>query len=133
MAGKAGNNKQGNSNRSSRSGTREQTGGNVSISQPATLDPSANRDMGIATGKLKTEQDEKNFNLLVDDVPYFIKATSFSFNEEKRFYISVNDGTDHVFAWDSQVGRYRAIDDSASILPDALETEISGHLQSQHK
>lgn len=113
---------------------RKQSGGEPSVKQSKKIDTSANRDIGIATGKLKSERaGEKSFDLLVDEVPYFVRAVPFSFNDERRFYISVNGGADHVFAWDLQVGRFRAIDDTAAILPDAVETEISAQLQSQHK
>jgi hypothetical protein len=70
----------------------------------------------------------KTYNLLVDDVPYIIRAKSFDFNGETRFYISVNGNPDHVFTWDSQIRRLRSIDDSASTIPDALEEAISYEL-----
>ena len=77
--------------------------------------------------------DVRSFDLLVDDVPYLVKAVTFSFNDELRFYINVNGGSDHVFTWDSELGRLRGIDDNASILPDALEEAISRKLESQQK
>lgn len=73
---------------------------------------------------------EKTFNLVVDEVPYLVKASPFFFNGETRFYISINDGNDHVFTWDSEVNQLRAIDDEAGILPEALEEAISQKLQS---
>jgi hypothetical protein len=76
---------------------------------------------------------QKTFNLLVDDVPYLVKAEPFSFNGETRFYISLNDGDDHVFTWDSEVGRLRAIDDQAAIIPDAVEDAISQKLLTLQK
>jgi hypothetical protein len=79
-----------------------------------------------------TEQNEhdskgtkKTFNLVVDDVPYVVKTESFSFNDETRFYISLNGGEDHVFTWDSEVGRLRAIDDESATVPDAVEEAVS--------
>jgi hypothetical protein len=76
---------------------------------------------------------QKTFNLRVDDVPYIVKAEPFSFNGETRFYISLNGGTDHVFTWDSEVGRLRAIDDQAAIIPDAVEEAISQKLLTLQK
>src|SRR5688572_11401745 len=76
---------------------------------------------------------EKTFNLLVDDVPYIVKARSFDFNGETRFYISVNGNPDHVFTWDSEVKRLRPIDDAASTIPDSLEEAISRELLHKQK
>lgn len=110
---------------------KQHTGGEPSIKQEKKLDADAHRD----TGKAGSEQvrplrtDERNFNLVVDGIPYLIKASPFSFNEETRFYITVNDGPEHVFTWDSELKQVRAIDDDAALLPDALEAAISARLQ----
>lgn len=85
-----------------------------------------------------TEPSEKinnprNFDILVDDVPYFVKAAPFSFNGETRFTVRVNDGPEHIFTWDSQIKGLRAIDDEASILPDPVEEAISERLQSKER
>lgn len=77
--------------------------------------------------------DERNFNLVIDGVPYLIKSISFLYNGELRFRVFVNDDTEHVFTWDSEVKMLRAIDDDASIIPDGLEEAISDKLQSQVK
>jgi hypothetical protein len=74
---------------------------------------------------------ERRFNLLVDSVPYMVTAKPFRFNGEVRFRVSVNEGSEHVFTWDSSVGQLRAIDDEASILPDNVEEAISEKLQSK--
>jgi hypothetical protein len=71
----------------------------------------------------------KRYNLLVDDVPYEITAEPFTFNGEVRYYISVNGTEEHVFTWDSEMKRLKAIDDEAATLPDALEQQISHRLQ----
>lgn len=69
----------------------------------------------------------KNFNLVVDQVPYLVKVTPFSFNDETRFTVSVNGGEEHIFTWDSAMLRLRAIDDPGT-LPDTLETAINQQL-----
>ncbi|HUP11657.1 MAG TPA: hypothetical protein VM187_05585 [Niastella sp.] len=71
----------------------------------------------------------KTYALLVDSVPYEVIVEPFTFNSEKRYYVSVNGGDDHVFTWDSEIGRLTALDDEASTLPDALEQELSNRLQ----
>lgn len=49
-------------------------------------------------------------------MPYFVKATPFEFNGDKRFRVTYNSGDEHIFAWDSQLGALSAIDDDASTL-----------------
>jgi len=72
---------------------------------------------------------EQSFELLLSGVPYFVKAEPFSFNEETRFKVSYNNGDEHIFTWDSSLGRLAAIDDDAGIIPDDLENAIAGKLQ----
>jgi len=77
-----------------------------------------------------TRDTEKNFNILVDNVPYIVTATRFTFNDEVRYKVSFNGSSEHVFTWDSSLGQLRAIDDEASTMPDNLEIAISEKLQS---
>lgn len=72
---------------------------------------------------------EHSFELLLNGVPYFVRAEPFSFNGETRFKVWFNDSDEHIFTWDSSLGRLVAIDDDASTIPDELETEIAGKLQ----
>ena len=105
-----------------------------SIKQEKIMDTEDSRNSGIAPEKIKPlRTNERSFNLLVDDVPYLVKASPYSFNGEARFYININGGDDHVFTWDSELGALRAIDDNAGILPNVLEEAISQKLQSQMK
>ena len=73
---------------------------------------------------------EHNFEFLVDKVPYRVSVVPFTFNTETRFRVSYNGGTEHIFTWDSSLGRLAAIDDDASTMPDDLEVAISERLQS---
>lgn len=70
-----------------------------------------------------------HFEINLDGVPYIVEATPFEFNTETRFNVSYNGGTQHVFTWDSSLGRLTAIDDDASEIPDDLETAIAEKLQ----
>jgi hypothetical protein len=72
---------------------------------------------------------EQHFELLVDKVPYQVTAAPFSFNEETRYHVSYNGGTDHIFTFDSSLGRLAAIDDDAGTIPDNLEIAIAERLQ----
>ena len=72
----------------------------------------------------------QSFELLLGGVPYFVKAEPFQYNEETRFKVRYNNGDEHIFTWDSSLGRLTAIDDDAGTIPDDLETAIAGRLQS---
>jgi hypothetical protein len=71
----------------------------------------------------------QSFELLLNGVPYFVKAEPFSFNGETRFKVSFNNSDEHIFTWDSRLGRLAPIDDGAGTIPDDLETAIAGKLQ----
>ncbi len=74
---------------------------------------------------------ERKFDILVDSVPYMVKAAPFTFNGETRYRVSFNGSPEHVFTWDSSLGQLRAIDDDSSTMPDSLEEAISERLQSE--
>ena len=80
--------------------------------------------------KISSVNNGKTFNLLVDKIPYTIKAAPFTFNGETRFYVSINGGDDHVFTWDSEISGLRAIDNNGAEIPDVVERAISQKLQS---
>jgi hypothetical protein len=121
MSGRGDNNKHGSAGRGASNQSSQPFNGN---DKKANLTQSDTPSMGTEV---------REFDLLVDDVPYIVKAAPFTYNEQLRFYISVNQGPEHVFTWDEEVKRLRAIDTEASILPDALEEEISERLQSKFK
>ena len=73
---------------------------------------------------------QHTFELLVNGVPYSVRANSFQFNTETRFAVSYNGSEEHIFTWDSSLGRMAPINDDASTMPDDLEAEIAMRLQS---
>ena len=73
---------------------------------------------------------ESSFEILVDKTPYLVKVVPFEFNEETRYKVKYNGGDEHIFTWDSSLGRMAPIDDDAITMPDALETAIAQRLQS---
>lgn len=75
---------------------------------------------------------EKRFELTIDGVPYSFTATPFTFNAETRYKV-VYSGTEHVFTWDSGLGRLAAINDASSTLPIGLEEAIAERLQASRK
>ena len=73
---------------------------------------------------------DHSFELLLNGVPYFVKAVPFQYNTETRFRVSYNaSGDEHIFTWDSSLGRLAAIDDDAGTIPDELEVAIANKLQ----
>jgi hypothetical protein len=75
---------------------------------------------------------EQRFEFRLDGVPYVVIASPFQFNTETRYKVQYN-GTEHIFTWDSSIGRLAPIDDDASTIPEVLEEEISRRLQSSRK
>lgn len=73
--------------------------------------------------------DPASFEILVSGVPYRVNVQPFEFNTERRFRVSYNGGEDHIFTWDSSVGRLAPIDDDASTMPDDLERAIADRLR----
>jgi len=110
---------------------KDRTGQWQSESENKIQDQESNRNSDVNTKDSNGyRKDEKNFDLLVDGVPYSIRTIPFLFNEEMRFRVIVNEDTEHIFTWDSEIKMLRAIDDDASTLPDGLEEAISEKLQS---
>lgn len=70
----------------------------------------------------------QNFELVVDGVPYMVKASSFNFNQEKRFTVSFNGSDEYVFVFDTSVGQYTALGDDGVDIPSRLESEIGARL-----
>ena len=78
--------------------------------------------------KDSTQSREKNFEFLVDKIPYQIKVMPETFNDEQRFRIKINGDEGHIYAWDPETVSLQALDDDAAILPDGLEKAISDKL-----
>jgi hypothetical protein len=75
---------------------------------------------------------EERFEIRLDGVPYVVTASPFEFNAETRYRVQYN-GNEHIFTWDSSLGRLAPIDDDASDIPDVLESEIARRLQSSRR
>ncbi len=78
------------------------------------------------------KDNERYFNLQVDEIPYRVEFEPFFFNDQVRYYVSINAGPKDVFVWDTSMKQFRAIDDKAGVLPVALELAISEKLQHQN-
>jgi hypothetical protein len=71
---------------------------------------------------------EQRLEMLIDGVPYTVTAEPFEFNGEARYKVNYN-GNEHIFTYDSSIGRLAPIDEDAGDIPDNLETEIARRLQ----
>lgn len=110
------------------------TGGEPSTKQEKIFSQDANRNRAVPVKRLSlSSTGEKNIDLVLDGVPYSIKALAFLFNDEWRFKVIINNDMNHIFTWDSEAGLIRAIDDEAAALPAGLEQAISEKLQMTHK
>jgi hypothetical protein len=69
------------------------------------------------------------FELLVDGVPYEVRATPFQFNDDIRFRVSYNGGQIYVFVWNQELRMLTAIGDDTGTIPDSLERAISQKLE----
>jgi len=78
------------------------------------------------------ENNERHFNLLMDEIPYGVEFEPFYFNDQVRYYVSINARSKDVFVWDKSMEQFRAIDDNAGVLPVALEQAISEKLKNQN-
>jgi len=97
------------------------------------MDDNKNQSVPPLIDQTKAAKDnERHFNLLVDEIPYRVEFEPFFFNEQVRYYVSVNAGPKNVFVWDTSVQLFRAINDKASVLPAALEQAISVKFQTQN-
>lgn len=70
----------------------------------------------------------KTLNIKVDNVAYEVKVIPHNMNNEQRFDVQINGGEQHVYVWDEQIQSLRALDDSASVIPEALEKKLSDEL-----
>lgn len=75
---------------------------------------------------------EERFEIRLDGVPYSVTASPFEFNTETRYRVQYNSN-EHIFTWDSSLGRLAPIDDDAADIPDVLEEEIARRLQSSRR
>jgi hypothetical protein len=71
---------------------------------------------------------DQSFQLLLNGVPYVVKASPYEFNTETRFSVSYNGSEEFIFAYDAAVGRYVAIGDETATIPDDVEVAIADRL-----
>ena len=70
----------------------------------------------------------QTFQLLLDGVPYTVKAEPFTFNEGIRYQVHYNESPEFIFAWDDDASQYIAIDNDSADIPSNVETAIAREL-----
>ena len=70
----------------------------------------------------------QTFDLLVDGIPYEVKATPYEYNTETRFRVTFNGSPVYIFVWDSELKQLSAIGEGTDTIPVNLEEAISNHL-----
>lgn len=73
----------------------------------------------------KRNESVTRFNVTVDQIPYQVEVSPSRFNNETRFYVTINNGPRDIFAWDKEMKMYRGLDDQSAILPDGLMIEVN--------
>ena len=110
---------------------KHNSGGTPSEKQNNTRQATTARNSTPGKGGPAFRPHERHFDMIVDGVPYSVRSTPFLFNDELRFRVRINGGTEHLFTWDTQASTLRAIDDESSTIPSVLEEALSERLQSK--
>lgn len=66
-----------------------------------------------------------HFNITVDNVGYRVVAMPFSFNNQMRYKVNVNNGASGILAWDDELGIYQELNGKATILPNGVLRAIN--------
>lgn len=73
---------------------------------------------------------EQSFQLLLNGVPYLVKAAPYEFNTETRYKVSYNGSDDFIFTYDPSVRQFVSIGDDTADIPSDLEVAIAEKLYS---
>ena len=83
----------------------------------------------MKTKKNATRTEE--FELMVDDIPFFVKATSFqTYTMETQYRVSVNGSPVYIFGWHTESKKITAIDrgTAANNIPSNVAEAIGDQL-----
>ena len=73
-------------------------------------------------------KNQRRFNVIVDGVGYSISVSPFTFNDQIRYNVGVNEEDPAVFAWDSDMSMFMSLSDDTILLPDGLLQAINEEL-----
>jgi len=74
------------------------------------------------------------FEMMVDDIPFFVKATAFqTYTMETQYRVSVNGSPVYIFGWHPALNRITAIDrgSAANNIPPKVAEAIGAQLQNR--
>jgi hypothetical protein len=86
----------------------------------------------LKTKKQLTRTEE--FEMMVDDIPFFVKATSFqTYTLETQYRVSVNGSPVYIFGWHPVLKRITAIDrgSAANNIPPKVAEAIGDQLNNR--
>jgi len=86
----------------------------------------------MKTKKNATRTEE--FEMMVDDIPFFVKATAFqTYTMETQFRVSVNGSPVYIFGWSPAMNRITAIDrgSAAHNIPPKVAEAIGDQLNNR--
>jgi hypothetical protein len=85
----------------------------------------------MSTRKNATRTKTEEFELVVNDTPFFVKATEFqTYTMETQYRVSVNGSPVYIFGWHPALKRITAIDrgSAASNIPPNIAEAIGDQL-----
>ena len=85
----------------------------------------------MSTRKNATRTKTEEFELVVNDTPFFVKATEFqTYTMETQYRVSVNGSPVYIFGWHPALKRITAIDrgSAASSIPPNIAEAIGDQL-----
>jgi hypothetical protein len=74
------------------------------------------------------------FEMMVDDIPFFVKATAFqTYTMETQYRVSVNGSPVYIFGWHPALNKITAIDrgSAANYIPPKVAEAIGAQLQNR--
>lgn len=87
----------------------------------------------MQTRKNATKRTEA-FELMVDEIPFFVKATSFqTYTKETQYRVSVNGSPVYIFGWHPVLKKITAIDrgSAANNIPTNIADAIGDQIHSR--
>ncbi len=69
----------------------------------------------------------------IDGVSYEVVATPYLYNDEIQYKVSINGSEEILFAFDADLGRYKAEVNNSIDIPEYVAIEMGNHLNKDSK